>query len=221
MSAEGVPETSTWLEAVVTYLVYKSGPNQSSTKLIKLLYLCDLYHYHKHGHTLSRALFVRGPYGPYSEAIKDAVQALEEKGILRYQQVSTRKSTAKVPTPLATQVRIPPFPEEATETLDQVIKRWGRVSPDQVTAFAKATVPFLITTRDWEQIDFTVLDPQADHQALYSTAWTHFEVPSATTPSKGTSKDIAEAQRALFHFLTPLRLRANQPLLKEKAASAD
>ena len=218
MIGQAAPETTTWLEAIVTYLVYKSGPNQSSTKLVKLLYLCDLYHYQKHGHTLSRAVFVRGPFGPYSEAVKDVVQGLEERGILRYQPVVTRRmaGTAKVPTPLAPRVRIPPFPQEAKETLNQVLKRWGPVSPDQVTAFAKATVPFLVTARDWEQIDFSVLDPRADHQALFSTTWTRFDVSSSPTRSKGTPQDISKGQKALFDLLAPLRLRANQALLEEE-----
>lgn len=149
--AEGV------LENVITTVCFKAIP-LSTRKLVKLVYLADVYHYQMFGKRLTDVHFKHYRYGAWSPEIEECVEELCDKGILTEEIVMTASGNpACVPKPAIAETVID-LSEEGKEALNAVLRDWGDKSPDEVVKFTKSALPFINTPYD-EEIDFARCDP--------------------------------------------------------------
>ena len=151
MKPEGI------LENVITALSFKAKP-LSSRKLVKLVYLIDVYHQQMFGTRLTDVHFKHYRYGAWSPEIQECIEDLCDKGILLEEIVMTSSGNpACVPKPAIAEAVVE-LPEDGMEALNAVLRDWGDKNPDDVVNFTKATLPFINTPYD-EEIDFSRCDP--------------------------------------------------------------
>jgi len=149
------------LENIVTYFCFKANP-LSSRKLVKLVYLADLYHYQLFGKRLTKVPFKHYYYGAWAPDIAEAVEELCDRGVLKEEVVSTSAGfPAAIPKPAVSQT-IVNLPKTAFTALEMVLAEFGHADPDEVVGFTKKTLPFLDTPFD-EEIDFSRSDPIVEY----------------------------------------------------------
>jgi len=149
--AEGI------LENVVTALCFRSNP-LSARKLVKLVYLVDVYHQQMFGARLTDVHFKHYRYGAWSPEIEECVEELCDRGILVEEVIQTSSGySAIVPKPAIPETVIE-LPDSGLKALRQVLRDWGSKTPDEVVQFTKSSLPFFNTSYD-EEIDFSRCDP--------------------------------------------------------------
>jgi len=150
------PRPEGLLQNILTYLCFKCQ-TLSRTKLIKLVYLVEVYYYQLYSKRLTEIPFYHYYYGVWSPQVERKVEELYGKGILVEREVSTKKGfIAIIPKPNVkkTEVRLP---KDVFEVLDMIVEDWGNALPDEVVEFTKTTLPF-INTGFGEEIDFSRID---------------------------------------------------------------
>ena len=149
--AEGI------LENVITALCFKAKP-LSTRKLVKLVYLMDVYHQQLFGTRLTDVHFKHYRYGAWSPEIEGCVEELCDKGILREEVIQTSSGyPAVIPKPAIPETVIK-LPDSGVKALKEVLRDWGSKTPDEVVQFTKTALPFFNTPYD-EEIDFSRCDP--------------------------------------------------------------
>lgn len=144
------------LQNAITYLCFKAK-TLSQTKVMKLIYLADVYHMERYGSRLTEAPFKCWYYGPFSEEVDSEIEHLCGAGILKQELYQTRSGhTAEIPKPHINKTRVE-LSEEAVCILDEIIDEWGDSSTEDVVAYAKTSLPF-IGTPFGKQIDFSRTD---------------------------------------------------------------
>lgn len=154
--APQTPELGT-LESLVLYFCFKANP-RSQTKLMKLVYLAEAYHFETYGKRMTRAKFRHWHYGPYSDEVANTFEQLYAQGVLRERRVQTSTGArAEVATPTVKRTWVT-LTEEQKRTADLVLQQWGTAPTNKVVRYAKETLPFLGTPFG-SLIDFTRTDP--------------------------------------------------------------
>ena len=154
---EKVKKPEGTLENVVTGLCFRATA-LSSRKLVKLVYLVDVYHQQMFGKRLTNVHFKHYRYGAWSPEIGECVEELCDKGILLEETVQTSSGyPAIVPRPAISETVIR-LPESGLKALREILSDWGGRNPDEVVQFTKSTLPFINTPYD-EEIDFSRCDP--------------------------------------------------------------
>jgi uncharacterized phage-associated protein len=154
------PDPENILQNTITYLCFKVKP-LSQTKLMKLVYLANVYHMEQYGSTLAKAPFKHWYYGPFSEEVNNEVEKLCGEGILKYESHKTKSGHyAEIPMPNVSKTTIQ-MAKEAKAILDAVIEDWGDSSTDDIVDFAKTSLPF-IGTPFGKRIDFRRIDLVAE-----------------------------------------------------------
>ena len=144
------------LQNVLTYLCFKAK-TLSQSKLMKLVYLADVYHMERFGARLTNVPFKHWHYGPWSEEVDSEIERLCGMGIIKQEPYLTRSGLkAEVPKPNVNQTTVN-LSESALEVLSDIIEDWGTASSDEVITHAKTSLPF-VGTPFGEQIDFTRID---------------------------------------------------------------
>ena len=149
------------LQNIITHLCFKTNP-LSSIKLMKMVYLVDVYHYRLFNRRATNIPFIHYFYGVYSSKIEETLNELYEKEILKEKVVTTQKQyKAVIPTPQIQKTFVS-LPKTILEALDEVIEDWGKASSDEIVKFTKETLPFLNTSFG-EEIDFSRIDPVVEY----------------------------------------------------------
>lgn len=66
-------------EQAIHYIIEHTRPDLGATKLCKVMWRADLYHYRRHGETISgQESYVRMPRGPVPNGFHDALLSLEK-----------------------------------------------------------------------------------------------------------------------------------------------
>jgi len=156
MSKEGEATPEGILENVVTAVCFRSMPN-SSRKVMKMVYLVDVYHHEMFGSRATDVPFKHYHYGPWAVDIYDCLESLYERGVLCGRVVKTAHGPAVIPKPAVPETTIR-LPQSVMEAVERVLADWGRISPVRVVQHCKTTLPFLNTPYNCE-IDFSRLDP--------------------------------------------------------------
>jgi len=149
------------LENVITMLCFRANP-LSARKLVKLVYLVDVYHQQMFGERLTDVHFKHYHYGAWSPEIGECIEELCDKGILVEETIQTSAGyPASVPKPAIPETVIE-LPENGFEALKEVLCDWDTKDPDEIVRFTKSTLPFLDTPFD-EEIDFSRVDAIAEY----------------------------------------------------------
>lgn len=115
------------LANAVLYLL-RGSPNPGLTKLLKLLYFSDFFHYRDHLSTITGASYVALERGPVIDGYKDVFDELERRGFISKREVPVVGHPDKPkqeylalgePDPKA-------FSAEERATLDDVLLRYGQ-----------------------------------------------------------------------------------------------
>ena len=154
------PDPENILQNIITYFCFKVRP-LSQTKLMKLIYLANVYHMDQYGSTLAKTSFKHWHYGPYSAEVDSEIEKLYGEGILKYETRKTQSGyEAEIPMPNVKRTTIR-MTNEAKTILDEVIEDWGDSSTDDVVSFTKTSLPFLGTPFG-KKIDFNRIDLVAE-----------------------------------------------------------
>ena len=138
------------LERIILALVHVAWRLRlplSTTRLMKLLYLAEVYHKELYGERLTDADFVSWDYGPFSVDVLRAEERLLAAGLIDLDRCQTRGGhTASVPRP---RVKIGGLrlSDSAGEVLRLVLLEWGKKDTDELVAFAKQTLPYVLAER--------------------------------------------------------------------------
>lgn len=145
------------LQNIITYITFKARP-LSQSKLTKLIYLADVYHYEHFGRRLTRVPFKHHYYGAWASEIGEELEKLNDAGIIKEDIVQTTKGTvASVPKPAVLQTTVN-LSDSALETLNNVLEQFGSSPTEDVVKYSKTTFPF-INTPFGEFINFKRCDP--------------------------------------------------------------
>jgi hypothetical protein len=140
------------LSNIITYLCFKARP-LSERKLLKLVYLVDIYHCQMFGERLTQVPFKHYYYGVWAPDVGEELERLCSAGIIVDELLITRAGlVACVPKPKIRQATIS-LSDSAFEALRGVIADWGAAPPDEVVNYTKTTLPFLGTPFN-QLIDF-------------------------------------------------------------------
>lgn len=150
------PDPKNVLQNAITYLCFKVR-TLSQTKLMKLIYLANMYYMERYGSTLTKATFKHWYYGPYSEKVVSEIEKLCGEGVLKTETYKTRSGRiAEIPKPNVKNTTVE-ITDEAMIVLDEVIEDWGDSSTDEIVDFAKTSFPF-VGTPFGKNIDFNRID---------------------------------------------------------------
>ena len=154
------PDPENILQNTITYLCFKVRP-LSQTKLMKLIYLANVYHMEQYGSTLAKTSFKHWHYGPYSGQVDSEIEKLYGEGILKSKTCKTQSGyDAEVPVPNIKSTTVE-LTDEAKAVLDEIIEDWGNASTNDIVSFAKTSLPFLGTPFG-KKIDFSRVDLVAE-----------------------------------------------------------
>lgn len=144
------------LQNIITYFCFRSRI-LPMTKLVKLVYIADVYNYQLYGKRLTEVPFKRYHYGVWSSDIGESLEELHAKGILYEEMVETIKGDiAIIPKPKISETVIN-LSKDAIEILETVVEEWGNASSAEVVEFTKNSLPFLDVSFN-EEIDFSRTD---------------------------------------------------------------
>ena len=145
------------LQNLITYLCFKAT-SLSTRKIVKLVYLVDVYHYQMYGKRVTDVPFKHYKYGAWAPEIDQTIEELCESGIIKEESIETKDGNiASVPKPSINRTTVS-LPSTAMKVLDMVLKDFGSANPSYVVNYTKTTLPFINTPFN-EQIDFSRSDP--------------------------------------------------------------
>jgi hypothetical protein len=134
------------LETLLLYLI-KNSPQRSITRIMKLLYLGELYSLISTGKRLSNAKYKYWHHGAYSEDVIDALDKLEKQGLISSKEVITNDdNTATVPI-INNPSAVINLTQEKTQILDIVICEWDKVPFNELLEFHKSIYPLTVTEK--------------------------------------------------------------------------
>ena len=144
------------LQNIITYFCFKVNPN-STTKLIKLCYLADVYHYQMYDKRLTKLPFKHFHFGPWTKEIQMTLEELYENGIIKEVSVKTKKGQdAIIPKPAIPKTEIT-LSKDVLKILEDVVIDWGEATTDEIVNYCKRTLPFLNIPFN-KKIDFSRTD---------------------------------------------------------------
>lgn len=132
------------------------------TKLAKLLYLSDFYHYYNHFESISNVSYKCKDYGPLAEPFLEAVDDMYEKGDIHIdildegaQMISLSKSlNAKAIVNLS---------DEEKKEIDEVCNKWKDANSNELVNFTRNQKPWM-ACRPNEIIPYNlILQEDPDH----------------------------------------------------------
>jgi uncharacterized phage-associated protein len=162
------PAASGMLQNIIVYLCFKANP-LSTTKLTKLVYLADVYHVEMFGPRLTDVPFKHYRYGPWAPDVEREFEQLCALGIVEEKAYTTRAGRQAIVPRARVRETTVELPATAFEVLKAVIEDWGRASTEEVTSFAKTTLPFVGTDFD-DEIDFARVDPVVDYARTHGVS---------------------------------------------------
>jgi len=153
------------LENVITFIcfyVHSQGYSLSMTKLMKLVYLVEVYHTLLTRERIINVPFYRWNYGAYSPSVIGSLESLFSKGILAEKVVKTQDGNlASLPVPKISKTRIS-LTDSAREAVKSVLEDWADKDLEEIVRYTKKTLPFL-NTAFGEKIDFSRIDPVVEY----------------------------------------------------------
>ena len=145
------------LENIITCICFRALSKPGTTKLMKLVYLVEVYYTRLYGERLTGTPFRYHDHGAFAAEVYDALEALEGKGVIQDRPVQTVEGhTAHIREPKIDRTKVT-LSDEASAAIDEVLEDWGEPSLDEVIAYTKRTLPFA-GTKQGDLIDFSRMD---------------------------------------------------------------
>lgn len=144
------------LQNIITYFCFRSSI-LSMTKLVKLVYIADLYNYQLYDKRLTEVPFKHYHYGVWSPDIGESLEELYAKGILHEKMVETITGDIAIIPRAKISKTVINLSNDAIEILETVVEEWGNALSAEVVEFTKNSLPFLDVGFN-EEIDFSRTD---------------------------------------------------------------
>lgn len=139
------------VEDVVRFLARNHTRGMSQIRLLKLFYLAELKHIARTGRRLTGADFFHYKNGPFSKKVINTAHELVGSELELQERVFRDGHEGLFFIPA--KVRSPRVSREAAQTLDLIVKEYGRLSTEAIKDAAYETLPFA-HSRMKEDIDF-------------------------------------------------------------------
>lgn len=132
------------LKAIIFYIVERLPHNITRTKLVKLLYLIDLYYAKVKNRSVTDLTYYSYYFGPYSEQIINAISQLKGYEIEEYSNIGLDGREYYLYKPgMNPRWETPPaLQDEELEVLNQVIDEHGNKSLDEILKYVYNTEPY-------------------------------------------------------------------------------
>jgi len=132
------------LKAVIFYIVRRLPYNTTRTKLVKLLYLIDLYYAKSKKRSLTGLTYRSYYFGPYSGQIINAINKLKGYEIEEYSNISLDGREYYLYRPgMNPRWEAPPtLKYEEERAIDKVISEHGNKSLDEILKYVYNTAPY-------------------------------------------------------------------------------
>ncbi len=127
---------------VLLLRIIQERPSVTSTHLAKLAYLFDLTCVYVLGKQASDIQYLWWQYGPYTPLIEKFIWELEEEGRIRVKPYKTR-SNHDCRLHEALDTAVPRFQKAQETVLQMVLKRYSRMTYDQLISAVYKTPPML------------------------------------------------------------------------------
>ncbi|RLB15936.1 MAG: hypothetical protein DRN37_00670 [Thermoplasmata archaeon] len=146
------------LKELITFFGYRV-PHLQMVKVDKMIYITQLYHYGAHGELVTNAPFLSLSRGPHSPVIKSVMEELIKNRTIYIEENPSEIESAnpclliKCDSPST-----PTLPAAILNTLEAVLKEWGKEKFGKVLDYLTRTIPF-ISTPYRNPIDFRKIPP--------------------------------------------------------------
>lgn len=136
------------LEELVVYIAHKSSDdlNFGKTKLNKILFAADFFHYGLVGKTISSSQYMHEKAGPVPTAMLPVLNSLEASGRIKIQEEGHYGFTLKRVVPLS-EADVSSFTESEIAFLDRFIEKFKPFNGTDLTEWTHKLIPWLITSK--------------------------------------------------------------------------
>lgn len=135
-------DTSKFKQMLIYILKKFRNHGVSKTKLAKLLYLSDFYHYYYNFESMSNVMYRCKDFGPLAEPFLDTIDEMYNKGELH---IEIQPEGAQMLS-LSVSVNQNDFvhlSEEEKKEIDQICAKWGKVSVNELVNFTHNQKPWM------------------------------------------------------------------------------
>jgi uncharacterized phage-associated protein len=200
---------------IVLFIAAQAPAPLGITQVMKLVYLADVEHTRLYGEPLTGVTWTWHHHGPFTRAVYDAVETLDEEGVVSDEIVVSgmdrRRNVAPVAGEAAAEAARARLNPRAIRALARVLERYGRLPLHALKQAAYETAP-MRAARPGDRLDLS----QEPRRSLESTHPPLAEfLERAPQPDRRTWGDPAEAaaeDEAILRDLAPLRRDANREL---------
>ena len=137
-----IQDTEKFKQMLVYILSKFEKRGLTKTKLAKLLYLSDFYHYYNHFDSISHVLYKCKEYGPLAEPFLEVVEDMYEKGELHIdvleegaQMLTLSKSFSKT--------SLNRLSDEEKKEIDMVCDKWKNANSKELVNFTHKQKPWM------------------------------------------------------------------------------
>ena len=148
------------LKDLITFFGFRV-PHLQMVKVDKMIYIAQLYHYSRYGELMTNVPFLSLSRGPHSPVIKTLMEELIGSGVIYIERNRSEIESAnpclliKCDTPSTEKLS-----NTCLNTLEEVLKEWGKEKFGKVLDYFARTIPF-ISTPYKEVINFRNIPPFA------------------------------------------------------------
>ena len=137
-----IQDTEKFKQMLVYILSKFEKRGLTKTKLAKLLYLSDFYHYYNHFDSISHVLYKCKEYGPLAEPFLEVIEDMYEKGELHIdvleegaQMLTLSKSFSKT--------SLNRLSDEEKKEIDMVCDKWKNANSKELVNFTHKQKPWM------------------------------------------------------------------------------
>lgn len=148
------------LKHLITYFA-STVSHLPEVKLVKLIYIAQLYHYSNYGEFLTSTRFFCLSHGPHAPTIRSALQEQLERSTIFLEKSRTSEDpmySNPVMIVRSCEPNDTKLPGSCLNTLRGVVNEWADKSFEDLLDYTTRTIPFLSATYR-EQIDLSLIQP--------------------------------------------------------------
>lgn len=150
------------LKQLILYISSRvaSRPNFGETLLNKLLYFSDFDYCEWNGENLTGATYIKQPFGPVPDGMKNVLHEMQEEWMISMKQVRYHDKTQTKIIPLVSEIdtsvfdkEIPDDGKQWKEIVDLVLDKFSAWSASQLSEYSHNDRPYLSTVHYGDVID--------------------------------------------------------------------
>lgn len=133
-----------------------SVENMGMKKLAKLLYFADFNHYKETFESITKESYERFDHGPMPASLYEAVEQLEEEGLIRAKKNQLTRDIDKWDFEVAEDFEPEFLPDDHRERILDILDKFDRFSANELEDLSHRDTPWQVTD-DRNEIDYTLV----------------------------------------------------------------